>query len=448
MQLRALLAISVVKRRWNVSFKSERAAAMARKQWRYGQPPFSMRIFEEQRLSEHLENVRQQLKLEIEREPQNKLLNVNESDYVTYLKEKFSIEPLSFDFEAVQVSDGERMVSTEQHPFDSAVHLSRMGKRAFARQVIIFHLPYKGDASLLRCQPASYFTGGTPTITDRSSEICFEIINWRDDQEELIREKDNALNKIKKLAENVKTDVDQYNAYLETQIRSLVAARKAHFMKKMGLVASLGIPLRKSPNAPATFAVPVAPKKIAVKPASPDSIFRPDPTLDVGTYQDVLNIIHGLGMAMERHPSTYIDKQEEDLRDLFLTTLCTHYSNTTGETFNKSGKTDILIRHGDKNVFVGECKFWHGIKGFSETIDQILGYLTWRDSKAAIVCFVQNKDFGAVLQQVTEGTMAHKSFVREKTKKNESWMEFELRLPSDPSRNVHLAVQCFHFVAA
>ena len=73
------------------------------------------------------------------------------------------------------------------------------------------------------------------------------------------------------------------------------------------------------------------------------------------------------------------------MRDFLLMTLCTHYPNTTGETFNKAGKTDILVRHEGTNVFVGECKFWKGIKAFRDTIDQILGYLTWRDSKAAII---------------------------------------------------------------
>jgi hypothetical protein len=56
----------------------------------------------------------------------------------------------------------------------------------------------------------------------------------------------------------------------------------------------------------------------------------------------------------------------------------------TGETFNFQGKTDILIRAQGKNIFIAECKFWKGEKVFLETIDQLLSYLSWRDSKAAI----------------------------------------------------------------
>jgi hypothetical protein len=43
-----------------------------------------------------------------------------------------------------------------------------------------------------------------------------------------------------------------------------------------------------------------------------------------------------------------------------------------GETFNFQGKTDILIRDGDKNVVVSQCKCWKGEKQFIETIDQLL----------------------------------------------------------------------------
>jgi hypothetical protein len=57
------------------------------------------------------------------------------------------------------------------------------------------------------------------------------------------------------------------------------------------------------------------------------------------------------------------------------------------------GKTDILIRIDGKNIFIAECKFWTGPKGFTETIDQLLGYLSWRDTKAAIVMFNRKKGF-------------------------------------------------------
>jgi hypothetical protein len=187
------------------------------------------------------------------------------------------------------------------------------------------------------------------------------------------------------------------------------------------------------------------PKKVIVKPSALASTVSPDPTLDDATYHKILSIIHDVGVSLERHPRTYGTRQEEVLRDFLLTTLCTHYPNSTGETFNKGGRPDILIRHNGKNIFVAECKFWTGVKQFHKAIDQVLNYLTWRESNAAIVCFVLNSRFGPALAQIMTVTPQHPCFIRLESKKDEDWMQFEFRLPSDQTRNVRLAVLCFHF---
>lgn len=163
-------------------------------------------------------------------------------------------------------------------------------------------------------------------------------------------------------------------------------------------------------------------------------------------FKKILSTIHQTGVAMERLPRSYRGKREEDLRDHLLTVLAPSYPNSTGETFNKEGKTDILVRHQGVNIFVGECKFWKGHKRFQEAIDQILRNLTSRDSKAAVVCFVRNKEFKPVLEQIATRSSKHPCFVRlMESKKDKSWAQYEFHLQSDPSANIHLAVLCFHF---
>ena len=91
---------------------------------------------------------------------------------------------------------------------------------------------------------------------------------------------------------------------------------------------------------------------------------------------------------MELSPFLFRSIPEEDLRTHFLIQLNGWYEGqATGETFNLSGKTDIIIRDRDRNVFIAECKFWRGSKSLSEAIDQLLGYTSWRDTKTAIVLF-------------------------------------------------------------
>src|SRR5687767_11907351 len=99
-----------------------------------------MRIFAEMMLSDVLELERRQVLEEIQKEPPNKILNVNESDYVLYLSEKSKIEPLVFNFEEVQASDREKMIRAEDHSRDFAV---RAGC-SYPRQVFTFHIPFTG----------------------------------------------------------------------------------------------------------------------------------------------------------------------------------------------------------------------------------------------------------------------------------------------------------------
>jgi len=106
-------------------------------------------------------------------------------------------------------------------------------------------------------------------------------------------------------------------------------------------------------------------------------------------YENILSIMRNMVRVMEQSPKAFENMGEEDLRTQFLVQLNAQYEGrATGETFNFQGKTDILIRADEGgNVFIAECKFWSGEKQFLETIDQLLSYLTWRDTKTAILIF-------------------------------------------------------------
>lgn len=118
--------------------------------------------------------------------------------------------------------------------------------------------------------------------------------------------------------------------------------------------------------------------------------------------------------------------------------------SATGETFNKKGRTDILLRHEGSNVFVAELKYWHGNKAYIQTISQLLGYLTWRDSKAAVILFVSNKNFGAVLDSIQKSTTQHPNFLGLVNVVADGWYQYRFHINADPNREVMLAVQAFH----
>jgi hypothetical protein len=366
---------------------------------------------------------------------------VGVAGYVQYLVEKYHLEPVAFAFDATRAGSAEKLIPAENHP--PLFHV-RAGQ-SYARQAITFHVPFTGEPELLLRKPAACILW-TYDVTVAASEIQFDVINWSNDREAVQRDKQRVIDSIIQQNASVTEEVTQFNSRLEDFVRQRLSSRKSQLLTQLSVLGSLGVPLQS--GVPRTIAVPIVPKKLVVKPFAPATASPPDPTLDSETYQEIVSIIHDFGVAMERQPSMYANKHEEDLRDLFVATLSPLYRSTTGETFNKKGCTDILVRHEGSNVFVAECKFWGGLKVFHSTIDQLLSYLTWRDSKAALVCFVKNNQMGPVLQMIATGTREHPCFIRLEATREENWMQFEFRLPSDPSRNVHLAVLAFHFPPA
>jgi hypothetical protein len=153
--------------------------------------------------------------------------------------------------------------------------------------------------------------------------------------------------------------------------------------------------------------------------------------------------------VMELSPHAFHDMGEEDLRSHFLVQLNGAFKGqATGETFNFQGKTDILIRVNGKNVFIAECKFWKGEKVFLGTIDQLLSYLSWRDTKAAVLVFNRNTDFSAVLSKIAEITPKHANFKRELGKSDESTFRYVFGQPNDQNREITLTVMAFDIPSA
>ena len=175
--------------------------------------------------------------------------------------------------------------------------------------------------------------------------------------------------------------------------------------------------------------------------------------MDDRMYVDILETLYRAGQAMERKPSTYINKGEEALRDLFIFRLEDRYDSATvtGETFNFGGKTDICLKDSatNANLFIAECKIWHGAKAFSEAIDQLFDrYLTVRDSKVALMFFVAGNDFNSVLETIKQEAPKHKYFVSFKGEREKSSFSFTFRLPTDPEQKVFFEIMAFHFPKA
>ena len=148
--------------------------------------------------------------------------------------------------------------------------------------------------------------------------------------------------------------------------------------------------------------------------------------------------------AMERSPRAFRKMNEEDLRTHFLVQLNGQYEGqATGETFNYEGKTDILIREDDRNIFIAECKFWTGPAGLTKALDQLLSYASWRDTKTALLIFSRGRNTSTVLEGVPKTVIEHPNYKAEREANSETEFRYIFGHRDDTNREVIVTILVF-----
>jgi hypothetical protein len=185
-------------------------------------------------------------------------------------------------------------------------------------------------------------------------------------------------------------------------------------------------------------------------PRPPAAGFKPEPAISDATFEEILAVIRHAGASFEGAPQTYKPLGEEALRDNVLSHINVLYEGkATGETFRKYGKTDIRIEEDTRSAFVGECKLWSGEKALLDALDQLLGYLTWRDCKDALIVF--NKDvagFSSVQETTAASLKTHARFLREKPTGRAGEWRLVFQSAEDAAREVTVHVFVFNLYVA
>jgi hypothetical protein len=196
---------------------------------------------------------------------------------------------------------------------------------------------------------------------------------------------------------------------------------------------------------PLTFTAPAKRRESpARRPRVTTEAYKPEPVLEEAEYQHILSVMRSMSLVIERNPAQFASLDEETIRTHFLLQLNGHYEGSaTGETFNASGKTDILIRVENRNIFIAECKFWRGPKGCNEAVDQLLSYLSWRDTKGALLIFNKTRDSGAVRQKIHEVMEVHPAYRRTISRDPNGDARYIYVKESDPGREIIITTQLY-----
>lgn len=272
-------------------------------------------------------------------------------------------------------------------------------------------IPFEGDPDLFRVQPRT-----SPIMFEswsiQGSSLAFSITVDKDRPQDLIRKKDELVKQLNSGLASLREDVQRPFETLREAVKNRVQSRLHATAKHDRFIESISniISIRKRPQA--TEIVTPTKRK---PPPLPPAAERADPLVEMSAYEDILKTILAMVSVFERTPDVFRKMKEEDLRMILLVGLNGLYEGgATGETFNGTGKTDILIRRNDRNAFIAECLVWEGQAGLLRKMDdQLFKYATWRDSKVALLVFNRNENFTEVVGKMKDTVRSHSQCVRE-----------------------------------
>jgi len=398
-------------------------------------------LFSKFDLGQVLRNHQGMAQKEIDSCGEDYFLNASETDLVAHVVSKVSLD-------VPQLGAAYMLEPTE---VDVDVGHDPMWGRGYGQTTKVkgcrveVRIPFSGDPDLFLCRPST-FTFNPPRATIGQNQL-FLIYDQPGqlNPDEIKRNYEQTVKQISEYLQYVETDCRRFNSGLESQVSQMLTTRKNRILQYRQAGLNIGIPLKRRTDAPQTYSVPGVVRKPQIqRPVVKEKAFAPEPILVESEYENILGIIRSMVSVMERSPKEFVHLGEEGLRSHFLVQLNGQYQGrATGETFNYNGKTDILIREADRNVFIAECKIWKGEGELVKAIDQILSYLHWRDTKTALMVFNRNKSFSDVLAKIAPAVQGHKCCKRLIKKIGETEWRFLFHNPDDSNRELQLAVMLF-----
>ena len=389
-----------------------------------------------------LEHHRKQMVANIGYISSNRLLNTSVGDLTEYLLEIYMLDVPVLDKKGICVHQHESKIDVSQ---DSDRDIVDRGRPFYISGTsVVITVPFRGDHSMFDVRLTPY------SLSSQRAEVnddhfTLTITGTDLEPEELRAEIDSRLADINTNLGQQRAEAVGFNEKLRTQADHHIRRRREKLLADQNLVAGLGFPLKQRPDSLTTYKAPEVRRRIKrAMPVATTKPYKPEPVLDTTDYEHILSVMTNMANVMELTPSAFKSMGEGDLRTHFLVQLNGHYEGqATSETFNYEGKTDILIRTEGRNIFIAECKYWGGSKKLTETIDQLLGYTSWRDTKTAIVIFNRRKNFTRVLEVIPQTIAAHANFKRALDPVSDSEFRYIFAHRDDPNRELTLTVQAF-----
>ena len=363
--------------------------------------------------------LQKQVEDQILREQDGTILHSDTNELAEYYFSQNSFLPIEFDLERERTFEHKKDVRTvSAHQRDRGY--GSEGDLNFEYESILVTLPIIPNEhiqDILGLRSSTYSLSGEPEfrIGDDALYLSIDIkgYGFKYDDDKVAAEVSRETSSVEQLLTWKNNDINKENTTLKEHVKNFIIQRKTKLgedgQRIASLVQKINIPLKQK-ETEAVTRIKLDPKPL-VKKVKPNPKLPEEYVLDRSKVLDIITVIDNQGRQFEKTPKTYKDFEEEGLRDVILVSLNSLFEGkATGETFSYKGKTDIYLNIDKGNVLICECKIWGGQALYHKTIDQLIGYLTWRHNFGIMITFVRQKNFSKVLVETPGIIQQHQSY--------------------------------------
>jgi hypothetical protein len=381
-------------------------------------------------------------------EKDESIIGTNIDELAEYYYSNNCLSPIEFDTERQEQMEHRKELRIVKAQERERGYQS-MGDTKIEYESIIVTIPIipnKNLEKIWELQTSTFDWEGEPNTNLGTDIVLFSIdikgygFNYNNDDEiasRIRREKE----KIQVWINRRNDDIRNENKKLESSIKPLIEERKRKLTEDIQRINSLSqkinIPLKMKENE-AVKRIQLD-KSPLVKRVKPVATLPEEYVLDRDKVLDIISIIDNQGRQFEKTPKTYECFQEEGFRDVILVALNPIFEGrATGETFSGKGKTDIYLNIDKGNILICECKIWSGRELYNVTINQIRGYVTWRNNFGIIITFAKLKNFSKILEEIEDIVTKHPSYAKEFRKVSETHFSSYHVLEQDSFKNIEI----------
>ncbi len=360
-----------------------------------------------------------ELQLKIISEEDNYIISQQTEDLVKFYLNS-CLNPIEFDSSKEETVEVKKYIKTiPAHEREWGYRSEGDLKQECEKVVLKTPILYNRDAEkIINLRANTFIVSGSSNREFKLNQydITFELetkgYGFIMTNEDISTRVSNFQTEIKNYIARKKAEILAENSKIELNLTRFINERKEKLdsdrTRINELVKLIKIPLvRKDDQVVKKIQIDRKPFVNKIKPKTLDE----DYILDRDKVIDIIKLINNQCLQFEKTPRTYEKFDEPNLRDLILANLNSIFEGkATGETFNNHGKTDIYLNIDKGNILVSECKFYGGEKLYHKTLDQLLGYLSWRHNYGIMISFCNQKNFSKILEEAKIIIPSHHSY--------------------------------------